>query len=125
MDNKMIKAMDQASDLVQNEAKLDKIIQQKQPDNKPLNALKQKESKAQDTKPESYSVQEITAKLNKELSSLMPNIEFGYNERQGSLIVNVVSSETNKVIRTLPFDDALKIISNMREIKGLIYNKNA
>ena len=121
----MIKAMIQINNLANNEARLDKLNEQKQDNYKPLVASKQKDINHQALDTEDYSVQEITAKLNKELSSLMPNIQFGYNERQGSLVVNVVSSDTNKIIRTLPFDDALKIISNMKEIKGLIYNKNA
>ena len=67
-------------------------------------------------------LQELTQKLNKEMSPLNPDIKFSFNDKVDELVVNVVDKNTNKVIRKIPSDEALKIMEKMRELVGALFD---
>jgi flagellar protein FlaG len=67
-------------------------------------------------------LQELTAKLNKEMSPLNPDIEFQFNDKVDELVVNVMDKQTNKIIRKIPSDEALKIMEKMRELVGALFD---
>jgi len=78
-----------------------------------------KKQKKEMTKQE---LQELTQKLNKEMAPLNPDIKFSYNDRVNELVVNVVDKNTDKVIRKIPSDEALKIMEKMRELVGALFD---
>jgi len=86
------------------------------------NRLKNEEqhSKKEMTKQE---LQELTAKLNKEMEPLNPDIKFHFNERIDDLVVNVIDKKTDRVIRKIPSDEAIKIMEKMRELVGALFDK--
>jgi len=68
-------------------------------------------------------LQDLTRKLNKEMEPLNPDIKFTFNDKIDSLVVNVVDKNTDKVIRKIPSDEALKIMEKMRELVGALFDK--
>jgi len=67
-------------------------------------------------------LQDLTQKLNKEMAPLNPDIKFSYNDKVNELVVNVVDKNTDKVIRKIPSDEALKIMEKMRELVGALFD---
>jgi len=67
-------------------------------------------------------LQDLTQKLNKEMAPLNPDIKFSYNDKINELVVNVVDKKTDKVIRKIPSEEALKIMEKMRELVGALFD---
>ena len=67
-------------------------------------------------------LQELTQKLNKEMAPLNPDIKFSYNDKVNELVVNVVDKNTDRVIRKIPSDEALRIMEKMRELVGALFD---
>jgi len=67
-------------------------------------------------------LQDLTAKLNKEMAPLNPDIKFQFNDKVNELVVNVVDKHTDKVIRKIPSNEALKIMEKMRELVGALFD---
>ena len=66
---------------------------------------------------------ELVVKLNREMSPLSHDIEFGYNEDLGQLMVNVIDSRTGDIIRQMPSEEAIKIKTKMKELVGMLFDK--
>ena len=88
---------------------------QKDKQNEEINKKQKKEMTKQE-------LQELTQKLNKEMAPLNPDIKFSYNDKVNELVVNVVDKNTDKVIRKIPSDEALKIMEKMRELVGALFD---
>jgi len=67
-------------------------------------------------------LQELTTQLNKEMAPLNPDIKFSFNDKIDELIVNVVDKNTDKIIRKIPSDEALKIMEKMRDLVGALFD---
>ena len=67
-------------------------------------------------------LQDLTTKLNKEMAPLNPDIKFQFNDKVNELVVNVVDKHTDKVIRKIPSNEALKIMEKMRELVGALFD---
>ena len=70
----------------------------------------------------SDELQELTKKLNQEMAPLNPDIKFQYNDKVNELVVNVIDKNTDKVIRKIPSDEALKIMEQMRKLVGALFD---
>jgi len=86
-----------------------------------------KEKKEEDVHKEKEKItkeklQDLTAKLNKEMAPLNPDIKFQFNDKVNELVVNVVDKHTDKIIRKIPSDEALKIMEKMRELVGALFD---
>ncbi|RUM55983.1 MAG: flagellar biosynthesis protein FlaG [Nautilia sp.] len=82
-----------------------------------------KEENEQKTKITKEELQKLTEKLNKEMSPLNPDIKFHFNDKVDEMVVNVIDKNTDKVIRKIPSDEALKIMEKMRELIGILFDK--
>ena len=67
-------------------------------------------------------LQDLTAKLNKEMAPLNPDIEFQFNDKVDELVVNIMDKQTDRIIRKIPSDEALKIMEKMRELVGALFD---
>jgi flagellar protein FlaG len=67
-------------------------------------------------------LEKLTRQLNKEMSPLNANIKFSFNEKVDELVVNVVDKNTDKVIRKIPSEEALKIMEKMKELVGALFD---
>lgn len=68
--------------------------------------------------------------LVKELNNLASQIAstkitFDVNVETGEAIVQVVNKETGEVIRQVPPEELLRLISNLRNLTGLIFSERA
>ncbi|WP_299546831.1 FlaG family protein [uncultured Helicobacter sp.] len=68
---------------------------------------------------------ELAQQLNKELNPLNTNVTFGFSEDIEGLYVTVSERDTNRVIRKIPSDEAMELMAKMKEVVGIIFNKQA
>ncbi len=67
-------------------------------------------------------LQKLTEQLNKEMQPLNPDIKFSFNDKVDELVVDVVEKHSNRIIRKIPSDEALKIMQKMRELVGILFD---
>jgi len=70
--------------------------------------------------------QKLTAtveKLNSNMKALDTNVMFGYNDKIGTMFVNVMERSTGKMIRKIPTEEAMLLSEKMQEIIGTIFDK--
>ena len=68
---------------------------------------------------------ELAQQLNKELNPLNTNVTFGFSEDIQGLYITVSERNTNRVIRKIPSDEAMELMAKMKEVVGIIFNKQA
>ncbi len=96
------------------------VQQPKQPDlvkemqQDSMNSAKKIDSKEQ--------VQDLVEQLNRALSPMSTNIKFGVDQ-QDIFYVSVIESETNKMIRRFPAEQAADFLPKMKEVTGILFDK--
>jgi flagellar protein FlaG len=80
------------------------------------------EAKQKDLKQELI---QLTEDLNKEMNPLNINVRFGFDDKIDELSVSVYEKDSNKLLRKIPSDEAVALMSKMREIIGIIFDKKA
>ncbi|MDE5591846.1 MAG: flagellar protein FlaG [Helicobacter sp.] len=83
----------------------------------------EKSQETQAVEERKQQLNELAQQLNKELSPLNTNISFGFNEDIKGMYVSVTEKNTNRLIRKIPSDEAMELMAKMREIVGIIFNK--
>ena len=66
-------------------------------------------------------VQDLVDQLNKALQPMSTNIKFGVDQ-QDVFYVSVVESETSKMIRRFPAEQAADFLPKMREVTGILFD---
>ena len=66
---------------------------------------------------------ELAAKLNEEIAPLSNDIRFGFSDEIGQMLVNVVDANTGEVIRQFPTKEAIEIMTKMKELIGMLFDK--
>lgn len=87
---------------------------------------KEEVKKAEDNSDKEAIKQEITelaAKLNDEIAPLSNDIRFGFSEEIGQMMVNVIDANTGEVIRQFPTKEAIQIMTKMKELIGMLFDK--
>lgn len=82
-------------------------------------------SEEQKIQEQKQKLNELAQQLNKELNPLNTNVTFGFNEDIEGLFVTVSEKDTNRVIRKIPSDEAMQLMAKMKEVVGIIFNKEA
>lgn len=67
-------------------------------------------------------VQDLVEQLNRALSPMSTNIKFGVDQ-QDIFYVSVIESETNKMIRRFPAEQAADFLPKMKEVTGILFDK--
>lgn len=80
------------------------------------------ETKTGDLKKE---LMQLTDNLNKEMNPLNVGVRFGFEDKIGEMSVSVFEKDTDKLIRKFPSDEAVALMTKMREIIGIIFDKKA
>jgi len=65
--------------------------------------------------------QDLVDQLNKALAPMTTNIKFGV-DFQDIFYVSVIESETNKMIRRFPAEDAIGFLPKMKEVSGILFD---
>jgi len=66
---------------------------------------------------------ELAAKLNDEIAPLSNDIRFGFSDEIGQMLVNVIDANTGEVIRQFPTKEAIEIMTKMKELIGMLFDK--
>lgn len=66
-------------------------------------------------------VQDLVDQLNKALQPMSTNIKFGVDQ-QDVFYVSVIESETSKMIRRFPAEQAADFLPKMREVTGILFD---
>ena len=67
-------------------------------------------------------VEELVKELNKALSPMSTNIKFGVDQ-QDIFYVSVIESETSKMLRRFPAEEAVDFLPKMQEVTGILFDK--
>ncbi|TLE03317.1 FlaG family protein [Helicobacter japonicus] len=68
-------------------------------------------------------LRELSKKLNDEMKRVGTDLNFSYNENIPGLKVTVKESNSEKVIREIPSKEAIELMKRMREVIGVIFDK--
>jgi len=66
-------------------------------------------------------VQDLVDQLNKALAPMNTNIKFGVDS-QDIFFVSVIESETSKIIRRFPAEQAADFLPKMQEVTGILFD---
>lgn len=66
-------------------------------------------------------VQDLVEQLNRALAPMNTNIKFGVDQ-QDIFYVSVVESETSKMIRRFPVEQAADFLPKMKEVTGILFD---
>ncbi|TKI69680.1 flagellar protein FlaG [Sulfurimonas crateris] len=87
------------------------IVKEMQKDN--VDSSKKIDSKEQ--------MQDLVDQLNKALAPMTTNIKFGVDQ-QDVFYVSVIESETSKMIRRFPAEEAVGFLPKMKEVSGILFD---
>lgn len=85
----------------------------------------QTQEEKENTEEQKQKLNELAQQLNKELSPLNTNIAFNFSEDIEGLYITVSEKDTNRLIRKIPSDEAMQLMAKMKEIVGMIFDKQA
>ncbi|WP_295701175.1 FlaG family protein [Helicobacter japonicus] len=68
-------------------------------------------------------LRELSKKLNDEMKRVGTDLNFSYDENIPGLMVTVKESNGGKVIREIPSKEAIELMKRMREVIGVIFDK--
>lgn len=68
-------------------------------------------------------LRDLSKKLNDEMKRIGTDLNFSYNENIPGLMVTVKQSNSDKVIREIPSKEAIELMKRMREVIGVIFDK--
>jgi flagellar protein FlaG len=66
-------------------------------------------------------VQDLVEQLNRALAPMNTNIKFGVDQ-QNIFYVSVIESETSKMIRRFPVEQAADFLPKMEEVTGILFD---
>jgi len=96
--------------------------QSEQPVQKNVVKELQKEVSNTDTKINSKEqVQDLVDQLNKAMAPMNTNVKFGVDS-QDVFFVSVIESETSKMIRRFPAEQAASFLPKMQEVTGMLFD---
>ena len=64
-----------------------------------------------------------TEELNKALNPLNTTLKFKFDDKVDELVVKVVDTKDNRIIREYPPKEAVELMQKMRELIGLLFDK--
>ncbi len=72
-------------------------------------------------KTQKSNLTEVVNKINKALSAGR-DLNFSVDEGSGQLVIAVYEKGSGELIRQLPSEDALKLLSNLEQVQGVLFN---
>ncbi|MCJ8320022.1 MAG: flagellar protein FlaG [Colwellia sp.] len=64
---------------------------------------------------------DVVQEINKVMASVQRDINFSVDEKSGRKVISVYEKGSEKLIRQLPSEDALKLLENLEQLKGLLF----
>jgi flagellar protein FlaG len=75
--------------------------------------------------PETADVQKAVARAQEVLNRASANLKFAVDGDTGTMVVKVVDTETDQVIRQIPSEEMLAIARNIDRLQGLLVKQEA
>jgi flagellar protein FlaG len=63
-------------------------------------------------------------KLNNGVRDIHERISFSYHEKTQRIVVKIVNSDTNEVIREIPPKDAIKLLEHIQDFLGMLVDES-
>jgi len=70
------------------------------------------------TQPE---LENVVHEINNMMVTVQRDLNFSIDENSGRKVISVYEKGTDKLIRQLPSEEALKILDNLEQLKGLLF----
>lgn len=68
-------------------------------------------------------MERLIANLNEEISLISTDLRFGYNDQAEMLQVSIINKKTDEIIRRFPTEEAVSLMTSMKEFIGLLFDK--
>lgn len=68
-------------------------------------------------------VKQVVENLNTYVKLMKSNVTFAVDKDSGGVVISVSEAETQKLIRQIPSEEALKLLKRMNTAIGLIFNE--
>ncbi|MCB5188016.1 flagellar protein FlaG [Methylobacillus caricis] len=82
-------------------------------------------SQGPEVDPSQNSVESAVKQINEFISPVMQSIQFSTDNDSGKVVVKVVDSETQKVLRQIPNEEVLQIAKTLGKLQGLVIRQTA
>ncbi len=67
-------------------------------------------------------VKELVQDLNKALNPFNTSLRFGFDNSSDVFYVSVIESQSNKMIRRFPAEEAVNLLPKMQEVTGVLFD---
>lgn len=67
-------------------------------------------------------IKDLVQDLNKALDPFNTSLRFGFDNRSDIFYVSVIESQTNKMIRRFPAEEAVNLLPKMQEVTGVLFD---
>jgi flagellar protein FlaG len=68
-------------------------------------------------------LKEITEEVNDAIKPLNQDLKFHFDDKSNELVVKVVDTKTDKVIKQFPPQEALNLMQKVKEVVGLLFDE--
>jgi flagellar protein FlaG len=91
----------------------------------PVEALQKSDGQEQEGSLSVKDAKEITEILNDYMDDLQTNLGFSIREDLGSqVIVEIKNRKTDEMVKQIPSEELLRIMENMKELSGIIFDQS-
>lgn len=81
------------------------------------------ENKTRAGEANSVSVEKIAAQLNELMRELDTKLSFAVDQTTNQIVIRVMNTSTNELIRQIPAEDMLRIAGRIKEMLGVVFDK--
>lgn len=68
-------------------------------------------------------LQDLVKKLNSAIDPFRTSLRFGFDNSQEVFFVSVIDTQSNKLIRRFPAEEATSLLSKMQEVTGVLFDE--
>lgn len=88
------------------------------------NKIDQLQSESRTSKTNSQEQMDaLIEKLNRSLDPFNTTLRFGFDNRSEDFYVSVIDTQTNKMLRRFPIEQAEQLLPKMQEVNGLLFDQ--
>ena len=101
------------------------IKQSEQVQTKKVDVVKEMQKEVSQTSQKINSkeqAQQLVDSLNKAMAPVSTNLKFGFDNSADVFFVSVIESETSKLIRRFPAEQAADFLPKMQEVTGMLFD---
>ena len=82
-------------------------------------------SQKPDTPPSVESLRETVGMINEMMQSSNTSLNFSVDPKSEEVVIRVMDSQTQTLVRQIPSEEALKLAEYMRGVVGILFDKSA